>query len=1615
MVLKIFKKILLWTLGVLLFLILAFWIFINTDFGQNWIARKVTNRLSKDLHTKVNIKHVDFSLFNKMHLEGLMIEDQKGDTLIYAGDAKLRITDWFFFKKNIELKYIGLDDAVIKFQRTDSVWSQQFLFDYFSGGNSSNTKKQSNTKLDLKKIELNNVSFSQIDKWKGHDMTIQLGQLDLDAQKIDLATKKAVINSINIDKPFIWLNDYTGVDTLKVTQQQKQKVATVDSLLKWNKGGWAININQLNITNGIFKNDKAGSVATTYFDGRHIEFAQAAINMKNVQWLKDTITADLSISTKERSGFEVKKFLANAKFTPQEMAFSNLNIETNQSTIHHFFRMSYDNMDDLGSFIHKVKLEGNFEDSKIYSDDIAFFAPALKTWKKVFQVKGKVNGTIDALKGSGMYVRTDGGTLLDGDISLTGLPDINETFIDLKANNARTTYSDALALAPSIRHITTPDIRKLQFVDFSGNFTGFIKDFVANGIIHTNLGTLKTDLNIKLPKGKEPIYSGTLAAEYFKIGSLLNDNSLGATSFNVQLLGSGFSAKNRNTTINGNVDFIDYKGYRYKKINVKGNLDKNLFAGTASIDDENVAINNINGIVDLNNLNPHYNIKGDVTKLFLKNLGITSDDLSFKGKVDFNFSGSNLDNISGTAKLNAAELSKDGNLLPFDSLVIKSNNLENGKELLIQSNEFKANISGTYKINELADGFTWMLNKYYPTYIKAPKNIPQNQDINFDISTYYFEDYVHLIHPKLSGFNNSHFTGHLNTSNEAFSMQNNIPQFNWGQYSFDEVVLNATGGPEKLNLIGEARNFRLNDSLNFPLVNFTINASKDSSHISLQTGATQALEKANINAWVITNNNGVSINLEPSDFTINGKKWTSEPNGKLIFQNNNPVSGSLVFNEGDDKTGRQKIAINTIPSSKNKSNDISVALSNLNLGDFGPYILPHNRLVGSVSGNILIQNLFDSLQIVSDDIRTKDLQLDKDSLGEVLATVKYNHLKKELAFKGNTLNQDNYLGFDGKIIIGDDQKAKLNNQILINAKKYQIKVLERFLGGLFSDMQGYLTGDIKLKGEFDNLAVTGKGNLYDAGMKVNFTQCYYKIHDTTISITPEKINLDGLVLTDTVTKNPIYIRGGIEHESFKNMFYNLDVTTQKPKTIGKEFNKPVLLLNTTIKDNKQFYGKAYGTGSFSLLGPQSEMFMDIDAVGQAFGKDSSHIVIPPSNNRETGEADFLVERKFGREMADIDAPTSSSNIIYNVKVTATPSVNLEVQIDELTGDIIKGRGNGTLNIISGTAEPMQMRGRFDIDEGSYLFTFQSFFKKPFELKRGSENYIEWNGDPYNAIVNLTATYTANRVSYAPLKNSLPSLDDKVASAYSDVYVVAKLTDQLFSPKIEFSLDFPPTSVAVNDPGLAFGLEQLQKNANELQKQATYLVVFGSFAPVELTAKNSIQEITNSLSGIFFGVINEQIKKVISEIFNSPKYSINFNSSVYNRNVITQGTGLNVGSDVNLTIGRSFLNDRVIISVGGTVEGLNLVQNTAIQQEAQGLLNANLEILLNPAGTFRANLFFRQNTDYLTTSTTGPGRANKYGAGLTYRKEADNFWRLFFKKKREKAKKEPEIELKSEKK
>lgn len=1574
----------------LLLLIVALYIFIQTPFGQNWITGQVTKRLSRDLETKVSIKHVDFSLFNYMHLQGILVEDRGRDTLLYAHELRVRITDWFFFKKEAELKYLGLEDAIVKFQRTDSVWRQQFFFDYFTSP-STGKKKKAGIVFDLKKLELKNVVFVKKDAWLGEDIIIKLGLFQLDANDLNLSGKNIDINSIDITDPVVILTNYKKLKPAATDVENQSSINSIDSLLKWNSGGIQIKVAALKIKNGLFRADKQNdNPILAWFDGQHIEFRKINSEMTAVQLIGDSIFSKFSLSAIERSGFEVKKMLADLKMTPTGMAFTNLDIQTNKSVIKKSFAMNYDDIGDMNDFIHKVKMTADFDGSYIDSDDIAFFAPGMKTWKKKITLYGKARGTVDALVGKELIIQAGSSTLLNGDISLNGLPNIDQTFIDFTANDFRTTYADAVTFVPAIRNVTNPDLRKIQYLNFKGSFTGFIRDFVTFGTIQTNLGAVTSDLNMKLPRrGQQPAYSGNIATDNFRLGEFLGNPDIGVISMKGTVKGSGFNDKNRNATLDGIIHYVDYKNYRYNNITVKGKLDKKLFDGTASINDENAQMT-LNGILDFNSKTPVFDLFADVQKANLKNLHLSDDSLEFKGKFNLDFTGNNIDNFVGIATITEGELTKEGNRLPFDTLTLSSTYKNNVKTLTVASNEFAGTISGDFNINDLPNAFQLFLNKYYPAYIKPPKSYPRNESFQFDFTTNFIDDYIKMVDSTLSGFNYSHIYGDLNLGNNQLNLHADVPHFKFKQYNFDDVKLQAHGSFDSLSLTGIAKNIFINDSLNVPVATFKINARNDSSRVNITTGANQTVDKANLNALVLTYTDGVKIEFDPSDFVVNGKNWTIDESGELQFRKSAAASGQLVLREGE-----QVIRIKTVPSAKGDWNDINAELIKINIGDFSPYFMPKNRLEGLASGTVFIEDPIHKFNAAGD-IQTEGLILDNDSLGNINAHIEYNNTSGVLIAKGKNTDNDHRIDFDVNLFLKEKTKEE-NNHITINTYKYSIKILERFLGELFSDMEGYITGPVNFNGPLNELNISGKAKLEDAGLKVNFTQCFYKIETTDIELKPTEINLNGIVLTDTATGNPIYVKGSIEHTSFKNMFYKVDVATRKPGTTGELNNRPVLLLNTAYKDNKQFYGYVKGTGSFSLAGPQSEMFMQIAVI--ASNIDSSYVTIPPSSSRESGMANFLVERKYGHEMLVDNYYSNASNIIYDVDITANPLVNVKVVLDELTGDEIKGRGEGTLNIHSGTSEPLSIRGRFDIDEGNYLFTFQSLFKKPFELKKGADNYIEWSGDPYKARIHFDAIYTASNVSFAPLASSL-QLDGNISRSRSDVYVIASLTDELFKPTIRFKLDFPPSSPAKNDPGLSFIIQQIEKNTNDINKQVTYLIVFNSFAPSELTATTSgagfnINDIaTTTISGMLLGVINDEINKIFSKLFSNQKLSFNFNTSIYNRNIIdiNNKTALNLGSNVNFTIGRSFFNNRFTITAGGGFEAP--LQQTGNQQSVQLLPDLTMEWVINKSGSIRASFFYRENADYLTTNLSGPGRARRFGSNLSYRKEFDNLRNLF---------------------
>ena len=156
-----------------------------------------------------------------------------------------------------------------------------------------------------------------------------------------------------------------------------------------------------------------------------------------------------------------------------------------------------------------------------------------------------------------------------------------------------------------------------------------------------------------------------------------------------------------------------------------------------------------------------------------------------------------------------------------------------------------------------------------------------------------------------------------------------------------------------------------------------------------------------------------------------------------------------------------------------------------------------------------------------------------------------------------------------------------------------------------------------------------------------------------------------------------------------------------------------------------------------------------------------------------------------------------------------------------------------------------------------------------------------------------------------------SFGGSYANIRDDVNVVATLTGNLFHPTFNFKLEFPTNNVIYSKPDFTFALQQIEKNPNELNKQVTYLIVFNSFAPFENNTQvagfNPFGEFTyNTISGLLFGKVNEQLNSILSKILRNNNATFNFTGSLYNRNLVDPNSKnvfkLPNQSNLNLSLG-----------------------------------------------------------------------------------------------------------------
>ena len=110
-------------------------LFIRSPWGENIIKNRVVSYISNKTQTDVSIDKLFLTFDGNIQLDGLYLEDKKGDTLIYSKTMEANIALWNIITgKSIGVDALDWEGVKANITRKDSIsgFNFQFLIDAFS-------------------------------------------------------------------------------------------------------------------------------------------------------------------------------------------------------------------------------------------------------------------------------------------------------------------------------------------------------------------------------------------------------------------------------------------------------------------------------------------------------------------------------------------------------------------------------------------------------------------------------------------------------------------------------------------------------------------------------------------------------------------------------------------------------------------------------------------------------------------------------------------------------------------------------------------------------------------------------------------------------------------------------------------------------------------------------------------------------------------------------------------------------------------------------------------------------------------------------------------------------------------------------------------------------------------------------------------------------------------------------------------------------------------------------------------------------------------------------------------------------------------------------------------
>ena len=1270
----------------------------------------------------------------------------------------------------------------------------------------------------------------------------------------------------------------------------------------------------------------------------------------------------------EKNGekYRLEELSSMFKMTDKGIFLDELRLETQSSLIDGHVHLTYDSIAQFSDFGNKILWDIQLGDAdKLAYKDLRYFMP---DWTKdeVISISGSAKGTLNDLNLENFIVQNGNTRIQTKHINLgellAGSYVVSSDYIELN-----TSYSELIRILPDdIAKNLTDYLARFGNITYKGRLQLNETDLLAKGYLTSALGNADVNLKMFGYNSKNPTYNGTLKTPGFDLQKLTDTQELGKVAGNIAFDGRGFDVESMRINADGKLDYLDLNGARYQNITVDGTLNQQRFDGLLAINDPNAKLN-YDGIFDFSSKHLKADFTSRVDFINLNYFGITTRRNSwFKGNITGDASFSDLNDLEGNVTMTDVTFNSDTLNLKIPLATLNVNAVQNmQRELILDFPGYLyANILGKFQIEELPDVLQNGIGNFLVDYKKKPVSPNQQFTFNIDVQNNIVEYFVpgFYLQPetKLSGVANDY--------ERLFEVQMISPFIQYQDYKADSVNLFlSTTNNKSFSLTAKKV-----DVQNYPLHDFKVSGNSRQDTIVANAhffGGNQRDGEFDLNFYQTFNDQKqVKTGFAPSTINIENQIWQINPNNDqetnyaiLDFDNNRFIAKEILFQSED-----QILRVNGDFLNKDNFN-IDADIENVSLAKVIPAsVLGDFKLEGIANGTIDVIKTSNELKPVAD-LRIDSLRMNNYDIGNFVANATYD-VEQEIFNIEGSLDRDNVntLYITGSI---NNQGQSPELDLVANMDDFNINILSVFLEDVLSEWSGTLSGDVSLKGNALDPSLNGFVTAEDLGFKVVYLGTKYKMNGENDFILQKEpgtsgyLTLPDVEFTETSSNTKGRVDGLLIFSDLSNWFLDLDFMADR-----------LLVLNTTVADNEQFYGRAYAGGNFSMYGPASDMeLVSYDAK-----------VLRGSNiSLNTGATATVNENRFIQfysydEMGNLIEPDEEnqrvSGFTMDVILDVDEGTTVNLVLDAQSNDQIIARGNAEdFRIAMNKAGNLSINGEYEISEGIYNYREALVIDKDFELEDGG--YIRFDGDPYNASLDIKAVYSRyvnNMGEYLGLTTTQATIVDLI------IAVSGTLEDM----SIEFEVEAPEASSQARSV-----LANRMSNEDEKMNQASFLLVLGRFGTEELLSAGTA---TNAATASAFELLSKQVSNLLSSLIPGLELNASY----------LQATNQNTQSDLIQTQANLAVNERLTINGAvGTPLGSEYNEPVTMQVEL------GYDISKNADGGLILKGFSRPTTLGIENFNVNSTYAQSYGVGVVYNRSFNNFRELFKRKKEEKPEEE----------